>query len=351
MPLRWGPGPVFVYEAIAAARRWQSYALRSLFLLGLLAGLGMGWLLVSMEQGSLAGSLELRELAQLGEVFYYAIATIQLMLVLIVAPAATAGAICLDRARGSLMHMLATDLGDAEIVLGKLAARLVPILALVAATVPVLALAGLLGGIIIEAILALTLITLAVAVLGCTLALAISVRATKTHEVLMAVYGIEFVWILAPLLWVLLASSRVVAPVPGWYVGINPFVLAWAPYAWPDYPSPEWLAGVLGGMMAISAGLTVFAVLRLRAEITGGAGSLVARRSRHGWAESTRGCRGGGQARRWTGTRSCGASGAAVDRRGWPGSSGGSTSRWRSPPRPVASSCAPTMSAVAVSSS
>ena len=34
--------------------------------------------------------------------------------------------------------MLATDLGDAEIVLGKLAARLVPILALVAATVPVL---------------------------------------------------------------------------------------------------------------------------------------------------------------------------------------------------------------------
>ena len=61
---------------------------------------------------------------------------------------------------------------------------------------PVLALAGLLGGIIIEAILALTLITLAVAVLGCTLALAISVRATKTHEVLMAVYGIEGVWVL-----------------------------------------------------------------------------------------------------------------------------------------------------------
>ena len=98
MPLRLGPGPVFAYESIAATRRWQTYLLRSLFVLGLLAGLGMGWLLLSMEQGSLASSLELKELAQLGEYFYYAIATTQLILVLIVAPAATAGAICVDRA-------------------------------------------------------------------------------------------------------------------------------------------------------------------------------------------------------------------------------------------------------------
>ena len=54
MPLRWGPGPVFAYESIAATRRWQTYLLRSLFVLGLLAGLGMGWLLLSMEQGSLS---------------------------------------------------------------------------------------------------------------------------------------------------------------------------------------------------------------------------------------------------------------------------------------------------------
>ncbi len=48
-----------------------------------------------------------------------------------------------------------------------------PVLALVAATVPVLALAGLLGGIIIEAIVTLTLITIVLAVLGCALALAL----------------------------------------------------------------------------------------------------------------------------------------------------------------------------------
>ena len=68
--------------------------------------------------------------------------------------------------------MLVTDLTDSEIVLGKLAARLLPVVALVAATVPVLAIAGLLGGIIIEAIATLTLITFALAALGCALALA-----------------------------------------------------------------------------------------------------------------------------------------------------------------------------------
>ncbi len=53
--------------------------------------------------------------------------------------------------------MLVTELADSEIVLGKLAARLLPVLALVTATIPVLALSGLLGGIIFEAILSLTL--------------------------------------------------------------------------------------------------------------------------------------------------------------------------------------------------
>ena len=114
--------------------------------------------------------------------------------------------------------MLVTDLTDSEIVLGKLAARLLPVFALVVATVPVLALAGLLGGIIIEAIATLTLITFAMAVLGCALALAFSVRATKVHEVLMAVYGIEAVWILGPIVWSVLEASRVPSTgPPDWY--------------------------------------------------------------------------------------------------------------------------------------
>ena len=58
------------------------------------------------------------------------------------APAATAGAVCLDKMRGTLDHMLATDLSNAEIVLGKLGVRLVPVLGLVACVLPIMALGG-----------------------------------------------------------------------------------------------------------------------------------------------------------------------------------------------------------------
>ena len=165
--------------------------------------------------------------------------------------------------------MCVTDLTNSEIVLGKLAARLLPVLSLVVATVPVLALAGLLGGIIIEAIVTLTLITVTLAVLGCALAMAISVRATKTHEVLMAVYGIEAFWVLGPCIWDLLEIGGVIPGVPAWFMAINPFVLAWAPYAWPNYLTMGQVAAVLGGTLALSGVLVIYAVVRLRADLTG----------------------------------------------------------------------------------
>lgn len=71
---------------------------------------------------------------------------IQLALVPLAAPAFTAGSICLDRSRGTLAHMLMTDLSDPEIVLGKLAARLPPLMSLIACALPVLSLSTLLDG-------------------------------------------------------------------------------------------------------------------------------------------------------------------------------------------------------------
>ncbi len=83
----------------------------------------------------------------LGPVFAYAwitssrrggVAGTQLALVMLAAPAGTAGAICVDRATGTLTHMLMTDLSSVEIVLGKLVARMVSILCLLAGTLPMM---------------------------------------------------------------------------------------------------------------------------------------------------------------------------------------------------------------------
>ena len=58
--------------------------------------------------------------AGLGELYFYGLIGVELAIVMLAAPAAAAGAICGDRARGTLDHILVTDLSDAEIVLGKL---------------------------------------------------------------------------------------------------------------------------------------------------------------------------------------------------------------------------------------
>src|SRR5260370_27681798 len=119
-------------------------------------------------------------MARYGESFYETVVSIELTLVLMAAPAVTAGAICLDKARGTLDHVLATDLSNAEIVLGKLGVRLVPVLGLIACALPVAALGGLLGGIDPQALFGSFLTSLAFAMLGCSLALPLSVWGRKT---------------------------------------------------------------------------------------------------------------------------------------------------------------------------
>src|SRR4051794_32558258 len=116
MALRLGLGPVFAFEWITTSRRWQVYALRSFFVLVLLIGMFLIW------WTSVAGKtlVTIRSQAAVGEWYFYALIGTQLALVMLAAPAFTAGSICIDRARGTLTHIFVTDLGDGEIVLGKL---------------------------------------------------------------------------------------------------------------------------------------------------------------------------------------------------------------------------------------
>ena len=174
-----------------------------------------------------------RDYAALGKSYFYAIIGVELTLVLLAAPAATAGAICVDRARGTLTHILATDLSDPEIVLGKLAARLLPILGLVACTWPVLAISSLLGGIDPTALTMAFAIILAVALLGCSMALALSVWARRPHEVVLVTYSF---WMFVLLIWPVGSvgsSGRLAALVSHWSLVADPYYLAFAPYLCP----------------------------------------------------------------------------------------------------------------------
>ena len=194
MTRRVGLGPVFEFESLMASRRWQAYAMRSLSALLLLGVMTPIW--YSWPEASIA------EQAVMARVFYQWSAMILLGLVGLAAPAATAGAICQDKARGSLALLFATDLSDAEIVLGKLAARLVPVIGMILCVAPVLAIATLFGGIDPVGITGALLVLLSCAIFGCSLALTLSVWGRKTHEVLMATYVFGILYVLAaPIYW------------------------------------------------------------------------------------------------------------------------------------------------------
>ena len=262
MATRWGPGPVFVFEWLRTARRWQVYALRSLFVSLLLIGLAGVWRSNVRNQPALS----IAAMARVGEFSAQTIVIIQLALVMLAAPAATAGAICLDKARGALAHLLVTDLSDAEIVLGKLAARLVPVVGLIACAFPVVALGTLLGGIDPEKITAAFAATLGVAVLGCALALTLSVWGKKTHEVLLATYTLWIVLLLAGPFWELMGKNlRWGSPAPEWLYWINPYTMVTAPVSWPRKYDDRAAWMFAAGCLAAAAALTALAIARVRA--------------------------------------------------------------------------------------
>jgi ABC-type transport system involved in multi-copper enzyme maturation permease subunit len=263
---RWrvGVGPVFVYECLTSSRRWQGYAMRAGFLLLLSITLLVIWN-GSRRLGQLSA---IRGMARLGEWFFLGFVGMQLTLVLLAAPAATAGSICLDRARGTLTHMLVTDLSSAEIVLGKLAARLVPVLGLLACALPLMEILALVGGLDPNALLGAFVVAFGIAVLGSSLALLFSLWVGKTHEAILGTYAVWVVWLLwSPIISIvgtLLPQAFSLVPPHS----ADPFWLAFAPYraprlvAWQDY------ASFLEVTLALSAMLVAMAVFLLRAIVT-----------------------------------------------------------------------------------
>jgi ABC-type transport system involved in multi-copper enzyme maturation permease subunit len=263
---------VFVYEWLTSARRWQPYALRVLFVGAILIGLAFVWHQMTWYRAA-RDTVSLAEMASFGQAIYLTVAVIELTLILLAAPAATAGAVCLDKARGTLDHMLATDLSNAEIVLGKLGVRLVPVLGLVACALPVVALSGLLGGIDPLALGGSFLVAIGCAFVGCSLAMTLSVWARKTHEVVMMTYMIILVWLIFPglvamvMYYIGLGTRPPPVAAPTFWqlvIDTNPYYLVFAPYTDPAKVDLATFVVFLGVCLATSGGLVGLATVRVR---------------------------------------------------------------------------------------
>ncbi len=240
-----GLGPVFAFEWIMTARRWQMYAMRSITVVALLGAMGLVWSesvgFTDMEE------LSIEDQTEVARTFFGATSLILLGLVGLAAPAAAAGAVCLDKARGNLTLLFATDLTDAEIVAGKLGARLMPVLGLILAAAPVLSIATLFGGIDPAGVVGSLLVVLACGLFGCTLALTLSVWGRKTHQVLLATYLFGILYLLAAPIVAGLQGGLPAGTWPRWF----PTFLDLLAYN-PIYLTLSLLAGPMPGMSPVT---------------------------------------------------------------------------------------------------
>ncbi len=195
MSLCLGTGPLFKVELVAAARRWQTFALRGALVTVLLAFLSLSyWSDWRIRNGT---SLSIQQYAGLAESFASTVLITQLSIMLLAAPAATAGAVCLDKARGNLTLLLVTDLSSAELINGKLAGRLTPVLYLVAASIPVLFIVGLMGGVGWELLAGGFVVIVGAATVTAALAFLFSVWVGRTQDALILADFAIITWLLA----------------------------------------------------------------------------------------------------------------------------------------------------------
>ena len=218
MFLSWLFGPVFHFEWRSVSRRWQMYAIRSLFISVLLAALAFVWWR-ELADRHYWGSLEVY--ARVGRLFCTMLLETLFALVVIVSPTISANAICQDKARGPLFHLFTTDIRDREIILGKLMVRWVPLFGLLGCSLPVLFLSTLFGGIELKPLIGSFLVLTTIAMVGCTFSLVISVWAKRTYEVLLLTFTFWGLILLAnPIIktiaWFTNLEFLDVAPKRGW---------------------------------------------------------------------------------------------------------------------------------------
>lgn len=177
-------GPILRWELITIPRRRRYYFIRVLYASLLLFVL---WTVYSVTQiGS--GTPTIASMAQFSEGFFYAFIYVQLGAVLLLTPAFVASGISVEKERRTLEFLFATDLSNREIVFGKLFARSLNLFTILMVGVPILAFAGLLGGIDYTRLGWATAASAAIMMFIASLALTISVHSRTTRQALTNTY-------------------------------------------------------------------------------------------------------------------------------------------------------------------
>ncbi len=181
-------GPILFYDLICTSRRGRYVLIRCFYLAALLAMLFLLYVEWFGIDGISGEQMDEKRIAAFNEQFFGIIMGVQYVVVVLLTPGLTAGAVADEKDRRTLDYLLTTDLGASEIVFGKLIARLATLSLILLTGLPIFSLLQLLGGVDPNLLLsgfaatAMTLLSLA------ALSLLNSVYATKPRTAILLTY-------------------------------------------------------------------------------------------------------------------------------------------------------------------
>jgi len=188
------PGPLFYFDLLASSRRARGYLVRAGYGAILLVALYSEFPQIMPGRTGLS----VHQLSDAARSFFITFSVLQVLLVLFVGPALVAPAISIERERRTIEYLFATDLSNVEIVFGKLLSRLAHMLGFVAVGVPILSLAGLLGGVGGGELLMSFAITGCTLIVVASLSLMLSVRSARARDALTQTYVLLFALMVLP---------------------------------------------------------------------------------------------------------------------------------------------------------
>ena len=289
-------GPVMRYELITTSRRRRYYVLRVIYGLVLLTqlwGLFRNW-----EAEHEAGANQrpfyyrpssLEEVQAFAEDAFIEFAGVQGLALLLLIPALVAGIIPDEFQRKTLHYLLASRLSSAEIILGKLGARLVHVVAFVGLGLPIVSLLMLYGGLNPVNIFYVYMGTATVVLFAAGFSTLISVLARRPRDAILATYGLGAIWLCAPftsgitaffedgpLGWTFQVNRALLTfnPIHVWSLSTlrnyNPmigFTPGWAA-SWNSF---EWNFGLMAGIQAVVGSLFLIAAIATLRPLRGAA--------------------------------------------------------------------------------
>jgi ABC-type transport system involved in multi-copper enzyme maturation permease subunit len=222
-----GLGPVARFELTTTARRGRFYLARTAYGLCLLYTFTTQFM--GFERSFPDGATP-EQVRRFTENAFISFGATQGFALLALIPALVAGAIADDYQRKTLHYLLASRLRSAEIILGKLAARLVHVGTFVALGIPVVCLLALHGGLNPENVFYVYAGTLTTSLFLAGLSIVISIVARRPRDAILITYGLEAAWLMvppaiAPIARYFDGTIAWVEPVNRWILATNPLVI------------------------------------------------------------------------------------------------------------------------------